>query len=229
MARRRPAPVGSWAHWRHWAPVPRPPDRGRRTAAGGESAEGSRHPPRIRPSWPHEAERVPEREPGDLRRVPRRSSAPGRRVDRAQSWMMSARVAGTSVRSHGSPGRSIMQVTFEHHPHPRVAAHSKSGPPKTTDEHVGFNGKVALILTTTVGTMWCAYAFGVLALVALPQALGGGLLPIIQWVSQTFIQLVMLSVIMVGQNILSRASDKRADETYQDAEATLHKPQQTRD
>jgi predicted DNA repair protein MutK len=74
--------------------------------------------------------------------------------------------------------------------------------------------------------MWCAYAFGVLALVALPQALGGGLLPLIQWVSQTFIQLVMLSVIMVGQNILSRASDKRADMTYEDASATFHEAQQ---
>ena len=115
-----------------------------------------------------------------------------------------------------------MPVLFEHHPHPRIAARKKSPPAKTTDEHVGFNGRVALILTTTVGTMWCAYAFSLLALVALPQALQGGLLPIIQWVSQTFIQLVMLSVIMVGQNILSRASDKRADETYQDADATLH-------
>ena len=47
----------------------------------------------------------------------------------------------------------------------------------------------------------------------MPQALDGGLLTFIQWVSQTFIQLVMLSVIMVGQNILGRVSDKRADET----------------
>ena len=115
-----------------------------------------------------------------------------------------------------------MPVIFEHHPHPRIEARKKLRPAKTTDEHVGFNGKVALILTTTVGTMWCAYAFSLLALVALPQALQGGLLPIIQWVSQTFIQLVMLSVIMVGQNILSRASDKRADETYQDGVGTLH-------
>jgi hypothetical protein len=122
-----------------------------------------------------------------------------------------------------------MPVLFEHHPHPRIAARKKLRPAKTTDEHVGFNGRVALILTTTVGTMWCAYAFSVLALIALPQALQGGLLPIIQWVSQTFIQLVMLSVIMVGQNILSRASDKRADETYQDAEATLHEAQQIQD
>lgn len=119
-----------------------------------------------------------------------------------------------------------MHVSFEHRPHPRIAERKKAGPPKARDEHVGLNGKVALILTTTVGTMWCAYAFAVLALVALPQALGGGLLPLIQWVSQTFIQLVMLSVIMVGQNILSRASDKRADMTYQDAEATFHEAQQ---
>ena len=119
-----------------------------------------------------------------------------------------------------------MQVSFEHHPHPRVAAHAKMKAPKTTDEHVGFNGKVALILTTTVGTMWCAYAFGVLALVALPQALGGGLLPLIQWVSQTFFQLVMLSVIMVGQNILGSAADKRSEATYQDAEAILDEAQQ---
>ncbi len=115
-----------------------------------------------------------------------------------------------------------MAIAFEHIPHPRVAARKKTGPPKTTDEHVGLNGRIALTLTTVVGTMWCAYVFAVLALIALPSALGGGLFPLIQWVSQTFIQLVMLSVIMVGQNILGRAADKRADMTYQDAEAILH-------
>jgi len=118
-----------------------------------------------------------------------------------------------------------MSLNFQHVPHPHIAARKQAGPPKTTDEHVGFNGKVALILTTVVGTMWCAYAFGILALVALPSATGSPLL-LIQWVSQTFIQLVMLSVIMVGQNILSRASDKRADMTYQDADATFHESQQ---
>jgi hypothetical protein len=119
-----------------------------------------------------------------------------------------------------------MRVTFEHEPHPRIEARKKAGPLKTTDEHVGLNGKVALILTTAVGTMWCAYAFAVLALLVLPQALDGGMLTFVQWVSQTFIQLVMLSVIMVGQNILGRASDKRADMTYKDAEATFHEAQQ---
>jgi hypothetical protein len=119
-----------------------------------------------------------------------------------------------------------MSITFEHQPHPRIADRKKAGPPKTTDEHVGFNGRVALVLTTVVGTMWCAYAFALLALVVLPDALHGGLLTSIQWVSQTFIQLVMLSVIMVGQNILGRASDKRADMTYRDADATFHEAEQ---
>lgn len=119
-----------------------------------------------------------------------------------------------------------MSVAFEHQPHPRIAARTKTGPPRSTDEHIGFNGRFALLLTTAVGTMWAAYAFAVLALVALPSALGGGLLPLIQWVSQTFIQLVMLSVIMVGQNIVSRAADKRAEMTYRDAEAIFHEAEQ---
>ncbi len=120
-----------------------------------------------------------------------------------------------------------MSIAFQHVPHPHIAKRKQAGPPKTTDEHVGFNGKVALALTTIVGTMWCAYAFAVLALVALPSAISGGsVLALVQWLSQTFIQLVMLSVIMVGQNILSRASDKRADMTYQDADATFHESEQ---
>jgi hypothetical protein len=119
-----------------------------------------------------------------------------------------------------------MRISFVHVPHPRLAAHRTEKPPKIADEHVGLNGKIALILTTAVGTMWCAYLFAVLALLVLPQAVHGGLLTLVQWISQTFIQLVMLSVIMVGQNILGRASDKRADMTYQDAEATFHEAEQ---
>ena len=115
-----------------------------------------------------------------------------------------------------------MHINFEHRVHPRVAERKKVGPPTTAAEHVGVNGRIALALTTAVGTMWCAYAFALLALVVLPQAISGGLLLFVQWVSQTFIQLVMLSVIMVGQNVLGRASDKRAAMTYQDADATFH-------
>lgn len=119
-----------------------------------------------------------------------------------------------------------MRVRFEYRAHPRIAERKKVGPPTVAAEHVGVNGRIALALTTAVGTMWCAYAFAILALVVLPQAIGGGLLLFVQWVSQTFIQLVMLSVIVVGQNILGRAADKRAAMTYQDAEATFHEAEQ---
>ena len=119
-----------------------------------------------------------------------------------------------------------MPVQFTRQPHPRIAERKKTGPPTSKAEHVGVNGRIALVLTATVGTMWCAYAFAVLALVVLPEAVAGGLLTTVQWVSQTFIQLVMLSVIMVGQNILGRAADKRAVMTYKDADATFHEASQ---
>jgi hypothetical protein len=123
-------------------------------------------------------------------------------------------------------GSPAMRISFDHVPHPRIAARREAGPPKIADEHVGFNGRVALALTAAVGTMWCAYAFAALALLVLPDAIRGGMLTSIQWLSQTFIQLVMLSVIMVGQNVLGRAQDRRADMTYKDAEATFHEAEQ---
>ena len=120
--------------------------------------------------------------------------------------------------------------TYEHHPHPHIEFRKKHAPkPKSPAKGpvARFNAFLGDRVTKGVGTMWCAYAFAALALVALPSALSGGrLLDLIQWISQTFIQLVMLSVIMVGQNILGRASDKRADMTYQDADATFHEAEQ---
>lgn len=119
-----------------------------------------------------------------------------------------------------------MRLSFENKPHHHIEERKKTGPTKTKEGQVGVNGRIAIVLTTVVGTMWCAYAFAILALLVLPDAIHGGLLTLIQWVSQTFIQLVMLSVIMVGQNILGQASDKRAEMTYKDAEATFHEAQQ---
>ncbi|HYO44489.1 MAG TPA: hypothetical protein VES19_14925 [Candidatus Limnocylindrales bacterium] len=120
-----------------------------------------------------------------------------------------------------------MTVLFQRQPHPRIEARRSIAPPRTTDAIDTFNGRVAILLTRAVGTMWCAYAFGLLALVALPEAIGqGSLLPFIDWASQTFIQLVMLSVIMVGQNILGKAADRRSEMTYRDGEATFHETEQ---
>jgi hypothetical protein len=112
-------------------------------------------------------------------------------------------------------------MTTQHTPHPRIAERAKAGPHTTKAEHVGFNGRVAILITNSVGTMWCAYAFAILALISLPEAIKGGTAPLIAWIAQTFLQLVLLSVIMVGQKVSAAASDKQALQTYQDAEALL--------
>ena len=108
-----------------------------------------------------------------------------------------------------------------HIPHPRIADRLKDGPALIEKELDGFNGKLAIIITNMVGTMWCAYAFAALALVSLPEAIHAGTAPLIAWIAQTFLQLVLLSVIMVGQKVAAAASDKQALQTYQDAEALI--------
>ena len=71
--------------------------------------------------------------------------------------------------------------------------------------------------------MWCAYAFAAIALISLPQAIKShDAVTLVSWVSQTFLQLVLLSVIIVGQNVLAAAADKRSEATYNDADAVLH-------
>ncbi|MFX1677007.1 hypothetical protein PWR63_33050 [Paraburkholderia sp. A2WS-5] len=97
----------------------------------------------------------------------------------------------------------------------------KAGPHLTSHEHVGLNGKIAVAITNVVGTMWCAYAFAAIALVSLPSAIQSGVSALVAWLAQTFLQLVLLSVIMVGQKVAAAASDKQALQTYRDAEALL--------
>src|SRR5579863_5931969 len=80
----------------------------------------------------------------------------------------------------------------------------------------GVNAKIAVFLTNIVGSMWCAYVFGVVAFIGLPAALKPGGEGIIAWIAQTFLQLVLLSVIMVGQNVQSVAGDVRSERTYDD-------------
>jgi hypothetical protein len=109
-----------------------------------------------------------------------------------------------------------------HTPHARIEERSKWGPHLTINEKVGFNGRVATIITSAVGTMYCAYLFALIAFVALPQALAAhSLTVLINWLSSNFLQLVLLPIIIVGQMIAARASDKQALQTYKDAEALL--------
>ncbi len=116
---------------------------------------------------------------------------------------------------------------YQHIRHPRIASRLAESPVKVADllprgSAVNrFNTKVALLVTTIVGSMWCAYAFALFDLISLPDAIR--VVPtIVQWVAQTFLQLVLLSVIMVGQNVQAAAADKRAEATFHDASATLH-------
>lgn len=127
----------------------------------------------------------------------------------------------------------IAQTFYEHVRHPHVDVRSDVGPPKVDDQRKTdskidrFNTSLALRITTIVGTMWCAYVFAGIAMVSLPAAFkSGNVIVIVSWVTQTFFQLVLLSVILLGQNIQAKASDKRAEATYLDAEAVLEDTKQ---
>lgn len=122
-----------------------------------------------------------------------------------------------------------MSTLYTHHPHPRVAERKQTAPPKTKDQlprgnpAARFNAWLAVKITDGVGTMWCAYVFAALALISLPSVLSThNVQAIVAWVAQTFLQLVLLSIIIVGQNIQSSAADKRSEATYKDADAILH-------
>jgi hypothetical protein len=73
------------------------------------------------------------------------------------------------------------------------------------------NRAIAVRITAVVGNMWAAYAFAGLALISLPAALHThDPLIIVAWVAQTFLQLVLLPIILVGQNVQAEANETRA-------------------
>ena len=121
---------------------------------------------------------------------------------------------------------------FEPDPHPRVEGRKLEGPPtvkQAAKELHGesffakLNAKIGLKITLAVGTMWAAYVFAILALISAPAAFSAGnALIIIAWIAQTFLQLVLLPIIIVGQNIQAKAADMRAQSTFDDAEAVLY-------
>lgn len=115
---------------------------------------------------------------------------------------------------------------YEYVQHPCTTLHLTGRaprPPKVNDGRVGLNGRIGLLITTLVGTMVAGYVFALIALISLPSAISShNLTVIIAWVSSNFLQLVLLPIIIVGQNLQAKASDTRAMQTYQDAEALLH-------
>jgi hypothetical protein len=121
-----------------------------------------------------------------------------------------------------------MSSLYEHIPHPHVHARQAAGPVKVADQHdtgspvARVNTALAIWITKVVGSMWCAYAFGIMDLFSLPTAIRGGTGTLIAWIAQTFLQLVLLSIIMVGQNVQADAADKRAEATFHDVSVVLH-------
>jgi hypothetical protein len=113
-------------------------------------------------------------------------------------------------------------MPYLHIPHPR---HASRRPPKTIEEHhgSGLNGRIAVFITKNVGTMWAAYLFTVIGAAGIFGALTNsvGVVLLVGAVSGYFLQLVLLPIIIVGQNVQAEASDARAEATYKDAEAVL--------
>jgi len=129
-----------------------------------------------------------------------------------------------------------MAEIFEYVSHPHVEKRKAAGPPTVAaavaQVHgpgpIGrLNAKIGLKVTVIVGTMWCAYLFTLLALISAPSAFKtGNSLIIIAWIAQTFLQLVLLPIIIVGQNVQAAAADARSQATYDDAAAVLEEAKQ---
>lgn len=114
------------------------------------------------------------------------------------------------VAARTSPTKHVPRLVTNHQV--RSQMHGTSG--------VGrFNNWLALMITRGVGTMWAGYLFVLIALVSLPQALSaflaGDTVTGITWLSQSFLQLVLLPVIMVGQRVISEAQDLRAEADHE--------------
>ena len=125
-----------------------------------------------------------------------------------------------------------MPAKFKYVQHPHVAAR-KGLRPENADEVLkeagprGFNQKFGYLITKGVGTMWAAYLFFLLSLVSLPAVImDGDPILIISWIAQTCLQLVLLPLIIVGQNIQAANSERRAILTYEDSAAVLEEANQ---
>jgi hypothetical protein len=129
-----------------------------------------------------------------------------------------------------------MSDVFDYVRHPHVSQRKESGPPKVAEAAISmhgpgpigrFNAKFGLKITLIVGTMWTAYIFTLLALVSAPAAFhSGDRIIIVAWIAQTFLQLVLLPIIIVGQNVQATAADARSLATYNDASAVLEEAKQ---
>lgn len=108
-------------------------------------------------------------------------------------------------------------------------------PPKLSDEHVGFNGRLAAWVTKFVGSMWVVYFVVAFTLVWMALATWGPLHPVDPYpfpfllFMGNVVQLMLVFIILVGQGVLGAAAERRALQTYVDAEAILHEMERLHD
>jgi uncharacterized protein YlxW (UPF0749 family) len=74
------------------------------------------------------------------------------------------------------------------------------------------NEIIAARATNLIATMWCVYVFTIFALLPVFFSKLG---PVIGYISSSFLQLIFLPLIMVGQTVLNRASEQRAEQDHQ--------------
>lgn len=95
--------------------------------------------------------------------------------------------------------------------HPYVT-HPKESRAKERKGLTKLNYQIAIKITNGVGTMWCAYAFVILDLIMLPPVIKAASVMIwVTYIAQTVLQLVLLPIIMVGQNVIQAQNETKAD------------------
>lgn len=71
---------------------------------------------------------------------------------------------------------------------------------------------IAVKITNGVGTMWCAYAFLIIDLFMLPPVIKANSVMVwVTYIAQTVLQLVLLPIIMVGQNVIQAQNEAKAN------------------
>ena len=92
---------------------------------------------------------------------------------------------------------------------------------KTHQDTLGFLDRLGVVITRSVGTMIAAIIFTIVSLVSLPAAIAThDKIIIVSWIAQTFLQLVLLPIIIVGQNIQGKHTEVMADEEFKTTQTT---------
>ena len=116
---------------------------------------------------------------------------------------------------------------LESSPHPWIERHRVQPPPQATDQAVSINGRIAAWLTQRLGSMQAFYlAAGTQVIWIVSAEAGIQRFDPYPFAFMTFLstlaQLIFMLVIMVGQDVLGRAADRRSEQTFLDAVAILH-------